>query len=214
MITLIKNLLAEKTAFGSIIKMWLLTLLVLTICTCSGVKLMSVNLTSASQTDYSTYSGRLVRPIIDPMVCATSRIDGLDFHLWHQEKLLIWRPYQATLGLGYYQNLALMPRRCLLIRWYQYPLITRSFSNRYRTVWTGQRQSLRTEYQPVNSRVKSLKQTNSLKSSTALTQRSTGKTQATTRTTVRSSSYLSTTRAASGSARQTSSTTGALRRRR
>ena len=174
---------------------------------------MSVNLTSANQTDYSTYSGRLVRPIIDPMACATSRIDGLDFHLWHQERLLIWRPYQATLGLECYQNLALTPRSCSLIRWYQYPLITRSFSSQYRTVWTGQRQSLRTGYQLVSLPVRNSRPTKRYVNSTVLTQRSTGRTPVTTRTTVRSSSYLSTTRAASGSVRRTSSTTGASRRR-
>jgi len=213
MITSIVNSIKENKAFGSIIRVWLLTLLVLTICTCSGVKLMSVNLTSASQTDYSTYSGKLVRPITGLTECAILKIDDLDSHLWRPGSALIWQPYQATLGLEYYQSLDLMRRRCLQTRWYRYRLITPSFLNRYRTVWTGQRQSSPIVYQPVNSPVRSSKPTRRYVSSTASTLRSTGRIPVTTRTTVRNSGYSSTTKAVNGSVRRTSSTTGVSRKR-
>jgi hypothetical protein len=51
----------ETKAIGSIIKVWLLTLLVLTLCTCSGPRLMLGNQTLEKQTDYSLYSGKLVK---------------------------------------------------------------------------------------------------------------------------------------------------------
>ncbi len=212
MITSIMSSSAGKKAFGSIIRMWLLTLLVLIICTCSGVKSTSVNQTFANQTDYFTYSGRLVRPITDPMVCATLRTGVLGFHLWPQANALIWQPYQATLDLGYYQSLVLTQRRCLQTRWYRYQLITPSFSNQFRTEWTVQRQNLRIEYPQRSIRVKNSRRTSSYKKSTGSIPRSTGKIRATTRTTVRSSNFSSTMRAANGSVRRTSSTTGGSRK--
>ena len=212
MITSIMSSSAGKKAFGSIIRMWLLTLLVLTICTCSGPKLMLGNQILGNQTDYSTYSGRLARPIIGRMECATLKIDDLDFHLWHPGSVLIWQPYQATLGLEYYQSLDQMRRRCLRTRWYRYRLITPSFSNQFRTVWTGQRQSLRTEYPRRSTPVRSSRTTRRLENSTVSTPRSTGRIPVTTRTTVRNSGYLSTTRAANGNVRRTSSTTGGLQK--
>ena len=212
MITSIMSSSAGKKAFGSIIRMWLLTLLVLTICTCSGPKLMLGNQILGNQTDYFTYSGKLVKPIIGHMECATLKIDDLDSHLWRPGSALIWQPYQATLGLGYYQSLVLMPRRCLPTRWYRYRLITPSFSNQYRTEWTVQRQNLRTEYPQRSTRVRNSRRTSSYKRSTVSTPRSIGKTQATTRMTVKSSSSSSTMRAASGSVRRTSSTTGGSRK--
>ena len=212
MITSIMSSSAGKKAFGSIIRMWLLTLLVLIICTCSGVKSTSASQTFVNQTDYFTYSGKLVRPITDPMVCATLRTGVLGFHLWPRENVLIWQPYQATLDLGYYQSLVLMQRRCLQTRWYRYRLTTPSFSNQFKTEWTGQRQSLRIEYPQQNTRVRNSKQTHSYKRSMGSTLRSTGKTQATTRMTVKSSNSSSTMKAESGNARRTSSTTGGLRK--
>ena len=212
MITSMRNLIEESKVFGFITKAMLLILLVLITCTCSGVKLMSVNQTSVNQTDYFTYSGRLVRPILDPMECVTLRTDVLGFPLWRPGSALIWQPYQATLGLGYYQSLVLMPRRCLPTRWYRYRLITPSFSNQFRTEWTVQRQNLRTEYPQRSTRVRNSRRTSSYKRSTVSTPRSIGKTQATTRMTVKSSSSSSTMRAASGSVRRTSSTTGGSRK--
>ncbi len=208
----IMNLLKERRVFGFTIKMLLLTLLVLSICTCSGVKLMSVNQTFASQTDYSIYSGRLVRPMPAVMDCATLRIDDLDSHLWHQARWLTWQPYPLTLDMEYYLRVDQMRRRCLQTRWYQYRLITPSFSSRYRTVWTDQRQSSRIAYPRQSTPVRSSRQTNRLESSTVLTPRSTGRTPVTTRTTVRNSNYSSTTRAVNGKSRRTSSTTGGLRK--
>ncbi len=213
MITSIMNLLAEKKGFGSIIKVWLLTLLVLTICTCSGVKSTLVNRTFANQIDYSISFGRLAKPMYVHMDCATLRTEDLDFHLWHQARWLTWQPYPLTLDMEYYRNLDLMRRRCSRIKWYQYQSTIRSFSSQYKTVWTGQRQNLPLESQPQNTPVRSLKQTKLYASSTGSTLRSTGKTRATTRMTVRNSSSSSTMRAVNGNVRRTSSTTGVSRKR-
>jgi len=146
------------------------------------------------------------------MGCATLKIDDLDFHLWRPGSALIWQPYQATLGLEYYQSLDQMRRRCLRTKLYRYRLITPSFSNQFRTVWTGQRQSLRIEYPRRNTPVRNLRTTKRLESSTDLTPRSTGRIPVTTRTTVRNLNYSSTTRAVNGSGRQIYSTTGELRK--
>ena len=51
-----------------------------------------------------------------------------------------------------------MQERCLQTRLYPYRLITPSFSNQSRTVWTGQRQNLRTEYQRQITHVRKLEQ--------------------------------------------------------
>ena len=68
---LIENLPGATKAIGSLIKVNLLILLVLTICTCSRPKLMLGNQILGNQTDYFTYSGKLVKPIIGHMECAT-----------------------------------------------------------------------------------------------------------------------------------------------
>ena len=153
MTTSIMNLPVGRKVFGFITRTLLLILLVLITCTCSGLKLTSGHQTFGSQTDYSSYSGKLVKQIYDPMECVTLRTDVLDFHLWHRERWLTWQPYPATHGMGYYQSLGLMPRRCLPIKWYPYQLITPSFSNRPRTEWTVQRPNLPTVYPQVSSPV-------------------------------------------------------------
>ncbi len=212
MITSIMNLLEENKVFGFITKAFLLISLALIICTCSGVKLMSVNQTFAKQTDYFTSFGRHVRPMYDPMDCATLRIDDLAFPLWHQARWLTWQPYQVIPDMAFYRRVDLMRRRCSQIRWYRYQSITRSFSNRFRTEWTAPRQSSRTEYPQRNTPVRSSRQTRPSENSTDLTPRSTGRIPVTTRTTVRNSNYSSTTRAASGNVRRTSSITGGSRK--
>ena len=144
------NLNAEKKAIGSIIKVWLLTLLALTLCTCSGPKLMLGSQTLGKQTDYSSFSGKLAEPILDPMGCATLRTVDLDFLSCHQLKLLILQQYPLIHGSVYCPNLDKMLRRCSLTRWYQSLLITRSSLNQYRTEWTVRRPSLPTGSRPRN----------------------------------------------------------------
>ena len=89
MITSIMNLIKENKDFGSIIKVWLLTSLVLIICTCSGQKSTSVNQTSENQTDYSTYSGKRVKQIQDATEYVTLKTDVRDSLSWRLEKQLI-----------------------------------------------------------------------------------------------------------------------------
>ena len=98
---------------GSITKVLLLILLVLTICTCSGVRLMLGQQTLGSQTDYSLYSGKLAKQTQDAMVCATSKTDGLALASWHQGKLLTLQQYQAMQDSVSYQNQGLMLKKCL-----------------------------------------------------------------------------------------------------
>ena len=56
--------------------------------------------TLGNQTDYSLYSGKLARPILDVTECAILRTDGLDFLSWHQLKLLILQQYPLILRFG------------------------------------------------------------------------------------------------------------------
>ena len=141
MITLMKNLVKESRAFGSIIRVWLLTLLVLTLCTCSGPRLMLGSQSLEKQTDYSLYSGKLAKQTQDAMACATLKTDGLALASWHQGKLLTLQQYLATQDSVYYQNQGLMLKKCLQIRSFQYPLITHSFLSPYKMVWIGLKQN-------------------------------------------------------------------------
>ena len=212
MITSIKNLLVEKKVFGFITKASLLILLALIICTCSGVKLTLGNQTLGSQIDYSSFSGKLVRQIHDPMGCATLRTDVLVFHSWPLERWLTWQPYHLTPGMVYYQSPVLMPRRCSQTRWYPYQLIIHSFSNPFRTEWIVPRPSShiasrRASLQGVNSQ-----QTRRNQTYRVSTQQSTGRTRVTTPMTVRNSNSSFTTSPVSGKGRTTSSTIGGLRK--
>ena len=105
------------------------------------------------QIDYFFISGKPVNWIIDPMECATSKIDGLVSPLWRVQKLSILQPLQKIQGLEYYQRQELMRRRCLQTRWYLYPRTIRSFSNQYRMVWNVPRLSY-----PTRSRQEGLRE--------------------------------------------------------
>ena len=212
MIKLIKSLLVETKAFGFITKVILLTLVVLITCTCSGPRLMLGNQIIEKPIDYSLYSGKLARQINVVTGCAILKTDVLGFHLWHPEKWLIWQPYPLTLDMVYYPSLGQMLRPCSQIRWYPYRLITPSFSNRYKMVWTDQRRSLPTEYQPANSRGVRYSQTNRKKTYKVSTPRSIGRTQVITPTTVRNSNSLYMTNRVNGKGRTTYSTTGVSRK--
>ena len=85
--TLIESLLEDTKGIGSLIKVMLLILLALIICTCSGPRLMLGKQTLEKQTDYSLYSGKLAKQINAATECVTSKTDGLVFHSWHRAKL-------------------------------------------------------------------------------------------------------------------------------
>ena len=73
------NLPVGRKVFGFITKAFLLTLVVLITCTCSGLRLTSGHQTLENQIDYSLFSGKLVKQIHDPMGCVTLKIGGLGF---------------------------------------------------------------------------------------------------------------------------------------
>ena len=215
MTTLIMNLPVGRKVFGFITKAFLLTLVVLITCTCSGVKLTLGHQTLENQIDYSLFSGKLVRQIHDPMGCVTLRIGGPGFLSWPQERWLTWQPYQVTVGMVYYPSPVLMQRRCSQIRWYPYQLITPSFSNRPRTEWTVQRPSLPIVSPPPNTPDVSSPPppTKPLRIYRDWTPPSTGKIPVTTPTMGRNSNSSFMMNRGSGKNPTTSSTTGASPRR-
>ena len=170
MITLMKNLIEENKAFGSIIRVWLLTLLVLTICTCSGAKLTLGSQTLGNQTDYSTYSGKLVKPTNVAMGCVILKTEDPVFRLWQAGRRLTKQQYLQMRALASSPNLDPMQRKCLLTKLSQYQSTIPFSLNLYKTVWTDQKQNLPTVYQPLNSRGASSTQTKSYKRSQVLTQ--------------------------------------------
>ena len=141
-----KNLIDENKGFGSIIRIWLLTLLVLTICTCSGQRLTLGNQTLESQTDFSTFSGKLAKQMTDATEYAILKTDVVDFHLWLLEKQLAKQRYQQILDSVYCQSQGLTLKKCLPIKSYQYQSTTLFSLSQFKTVWTGQKQSLHIVY--------------------------------------------------------------------
>ena len=213
MITLMQSLKDVMKVSGFITRAFLLISLALITCTCSGLKLTLAQPITESQIGFSLYSGKLVKPINVVMECAISKTDALVFHSWHQGKLLTWPQYHLIHGSAYCPSLGLTLKKCSPIRLYQYPLITRSFSNQSKTVWTGQRRSSPIEYQRRSLPEENLTKVRRQRKSTVLTPQSTGRTQGTTRMTVKSLNSSYTTNQANGRGRTTSSTTGASRRR-
>ena len=142
-----------------------------------------------NQTDYSTYSGKLVKQTEDVMVCAISRTDVQAFHSWRLGRPLIWQQYRPTHVLGFCPNLVPMQRKCSQIRLYPFLLTSRSSLNPYKTVWTDQRRNLRIEYPLQNSQGGDSIRTRPRRSSRDLTQRLTGKTPVITRTMGRNSNF-------------------------
>ena len=205
------NSLKGKKVIGTITKVCLLTLLVLITCTCSGLKLTLGQQSLGSQTDYSLYSGRLARPIVDPTGCVILKTDGPVFHSWLLPTQLTRQQFQEILGMEYSLSRELMLRRCSLIRLYQYQSTTHFFSNRYRTVWNDPRlnyriRSRRDALQGTPSRIR--RQRRPMDS----IRRSIGRTPETTRMMERNSSFSSTMNRGNGRGRTTSSTTGGLRK--
>ena len=193
-------------------KIFLLILLALIICTCSGPKLMLGSQTFERQTVFFSYSGPPVYQTLGVMVCPISRTDVQAFRSWHQVNALTWRPYQPTHVLGFCPNLAPMLRRCSLIRSYQYPLTTLSFLNRSRTEWTVQRPNSHTESQPASLPEEVLPRPTKPRISPGSTRQSTGRTRGITPTMGRNSNSSSTMRVGNGKGQTTSLTTGGLRK--
>ena len=154
--TLTQSLLKEMKGIGLKAKGFLLMLLALTICTCSGPRLMLGDQILGKQTDYSLFTGKLAKQIKDATECVILKTDVQDFHLWHPERPLTWLLYLQTQDTVYYQSQVLMQRKCLQTKLYQYQLTTRSFSDPYKTVWTGRKQNLHTGYQLQSLLVKDL----------------------------------------------------------
>ena len=111
-----KNLKDVNKDIGSIIKVWLLTLLVLTICSCSGARLMLGQQIIGNQIDYSTFSGKLAKQTKDVMVYATSKTGGLVSPLWHHQTQLTKLQLAQTQDSVSYQNQGVMLKKCLLTR--------------------------------------------------------------------------------------------------
>jgi hypothetical protein len=141
--------------------------------------------TLGNQTDYSTYSGKLVKQMYGVTECVILKTDGQVSLSWHQARRLIRQQYPQIHDLAFYQSPGQTPKRCLLIRSYPSQLITPFSSNPSRTVWTGRRQNSRTGYQRPNLPEKSLTPMRSYRKSPVSIQRSTGRTPGTTRTMVK-----------------------------
>ena len=208
------NLNAEKKAIGSIIKVWLLTLLALTLCTCSGPKLMLGSQTLGKQTDYSSFSGRLAKPTPGLMECVILKTVDQGSLLCPQLSQLTLLQFPRIHGSAYCPNRVPMLRRCSQIRWYQFPSTIPSFSNRSKTVWPAPRPSLPIEYLPVDSLENPYKINKIRNSSRVSIPLSTGRTRATTPTMGRSLNSSSMMNRVNGRSRTTSSTTGGLRKQR
>ena len=214
MIILTKSLKDVKKAFVSITKVFLAILLGLIICTCSGQKLMLATRNSEKPIESFSYFGKPVNLIPDPMECAISRIEDRDFLLWPHQNSYTRQQYLVIHGTGYYQRLEQMRRKCLQTKWYQYPLITHSFLNRYRTVWIVPKRNLHIVYPRRSSQGVRSTRMNVPRNSLGSIPRSTGRIPVTTHTTGRNSNSSHTMNRASGRGQITSSTTGGSRRQR
>ena len=208
------NLKEETKAIGSIIRAWLLTLLVLTLCTCSTPRLTLGSQTLGKQTDYSLYSGRLAKQTHGLMECATLKTVVQDFHLCLQQRPLIWRQLLQMHGTVSCLSLEPMLRKCSQTRLYLYPSTTRSSSSPSRTVWTDPRPNLPIEYQPVDSLENRFKIKKTRNYSRDWTPQSTGKTQVITPTMGRNLNSSFMMNRGNGKGPTTSSTTGGLRKQR
>ena len=214
MIILTKSLKDVKKAFVSITKVFLAILLGLIICTCSGQKLMLATRNSEKPIESFSYFGKPVNLIPDPMECAISRIEDRDFLLWPHQNSYTKQQYLVIRGTGYYQRLERMRRKCLQTRWYQYPLTTHSFLNRYRTVWIVPRRNLHIVYPLKSLQGGKLIRMNKSRNLSGSIRRSTGRIQVTTPTMGRNSNSLRTTNRVNGRGQTTYSTTGESPRRR
>ena len=206
------NLKNVKKGIGLKIKALALILLALTICTCSGPRLMLGDQTFEKPIDYSLFIGKRVKQIDGVMECAISRIDVQVFRLWHPQRRLIWQPYLPIHATGYCPNLEPMRRRCSQIKWFQFQSIIHSFSDQYRTVWIDRRQNLPIEFPHQNLPEKDSIQKIDLKRWKDWTRPSTGKTREITPMMEKNSPSSSTMKRVNGKNQKTSSTTGGLQK--
>ena len=102
------------------------------------------------------------------------------FRSWQAGRPLTKQQYLQMHALVYSRNLDPMQRKCLLTKLSRYQSTIHSSSNQYKTVWTGQKQNLRTGYPRPNSQGVNSTPTKSYKKSPGLTRPSTGRTQGTT----------------------------------
>ena len=214
MIILMKNLKEGNKVLVSITKVFLLTLLVLIICTCSGQKLTLARHSLENRTAYSIYSGKHVNWIIEPMECAILRTDGLDLVSWPVRNSFIKLQFPLTRGTAFYPKLVAMQRRCLQIKWSRFRSTIPFSLNLFRTEWTGQRLSWHTGSRRRSSPAVRSSRTSRPRSSSGLILPLTGRIPVTTPTTGRNSSYSPMMNRVNGRDRTTSSTTGGSRRRR
>ena len=211
---LIPSLIIVTMVIGSCATGYQLSLQGHTISTSTGLRSMWDPLILDRQIDYSFIFGRPVNWIIDPMECATSRIDGLVSPLWRVQKWSTLQPLQRIQGLAFYQRQGLMLKRCLQTRWYPYPRIIRSFSSQYRTVWNAPKQNY-----PIRSRQEGLRETPSEPREPRRIyqpdwiRRSTGRTPVTTPMMGRSFNSSSMMNRVNGKGRTTSLITGELQKR-
>jgi hypothetical protein len=203
-----------KKVIGLKTKELLLILLALTICTCSGPRLMLGSQSLEKPIDYSLFIGKRVKQIQGVTECAISRIDVQVFRLWHPQRQLTWLPYLPMHGTEYCPNLEPMRRKCSQIRWYQYRSIIHSFSDPSKTVWIAPRQNLRTEYPLRNLHVKDSSRKINPKKWKGWTPPLIGKTPVTTPMMERNSPFLSTMKLESGRNLKTYSTTGESQKQR
>ena len=180
-----KSLREGSKVFGSKTMVIAIILLVLTICSCSGPRLMLGQQTIGNQTDYSLSSGKLVKRMYGVTECAILRTDGQVSLSWHQARRLTLLQYPQIQDLAFYQSQDQTLKRCLLIRSSPSRLIIPSSSNQSRTVWTGRRQNSRIGSQPRNLPVRNSTRVSRQRRSRVSTQRSTGRTPGTTRTMVK-----------------------------
>ena len=185
MTILMKSLREGSKVFGSKTMVIAIILLVLTICSCSGPRLMLGQQTIGNQTDYSLSSGKLVKRMYGVTECAILRTDGQVSLSWHQARRLTLLQYPQIQDLAFYQSQDKTLKRCLLIRSSPSQLIIPSSSNQSRTVWTGRRQNSLIGSQPRNLPVRNSTRVLRQRRSRVSTQRSTGRTPGTTRTMVR-----------------------------
>ena len=143
---LTKSLIAVMMVTGLCVTAQKPTLQDRTICILIGQKLMWVHPTLDKQTKYSFIFGKHAKQIPDVMECATSKTDGLVFPSWQVQKQLTLQRLLKIQDLVCCQKQGQMLKKCLLIRLYQYPQITRSFLSQYKMGWKDQKQKSLIKY--------------------------------------------------------------------
>ena len=212
MIILMENLKSVMKGIGSITKALLVILLVLITCTCNGVRLTSGNQTFARPIEYSTYSGRLAKPIQDVTECVILRIDDQGSLSWQVVRSSTLPLYPAMPAMESCPSPVLMLRKCLQTKSCQSQLTTRSSSSQSKTVWIDQKRKLRSESQHQSLPDGVLRAPKNRRIYKAWTPPSIGRTPVITPTMERNSNSLRMMNQGNGRGQTTYSTTGELRK--